>query len=145
MAADRTASTVWEGSLADGKGSTTFESSNIGTFDVSWPSRTEEPNGRTSPEELVAAAHASCYSMALAGDIGRAGGTPQLLETSATVTFDKTDGGWTVTRVALKVRGTVEGMDASAFAKVAQAAKDGCPVSKLIAGNTELTLDAALA
>jgi osmotically inducible protein OsmC len=145
VAADRTASTVWEGGLADGKGSTSFESSGIGTFDVSWPARTEESNGKTSPEELVAAAHASCYSMALAGDIGRAGGTPKLLETSATVTFDKTDGGWAVTKVALKVRGTVEGMEASEFGKVAHAAKDGCPISKLIAGNAELTLDAALA
>jgi lipoyl-dependent peroxiredoxin len=145
MAADRTASTVWQGGLADGTGSTTFESSGIGTFNVSWPSRTEEPNGQTSPEELVAAAHASCYSMALSGQLGRAGLTPERLETSATVTIDKTDNGFAVTKVALRVRGEIPDADADAFAQAAEAAKDGCPISKLMAGNTEITLDAALA
>jgi lipoyl-dependent peroxiredoxin len=145
MAAERTASTVWEGSLFDGSGRTTLESSGLGTFDVSWPARTEEPGGKTSPEELVAAAHASCFSMALSGQLGRAGTPPEKLETSATLTFDETDDGFGVTKVALRVRGTVPGADADAFAEAAQAAKEGCPISKLIAGNTEITLDAQLA
>ncbi len=139
---DRTARTVWEGALADGKGQTAFASSEVGTFDVSWPSRAESPNGQTSPEELLAAAHSSCYSMALSNEIDKAGGTPKSIETTAVVTLDtKTV---SISKVALTVRATVEGMDADAFAKAAAGAKDGCPVSKLFAGNAEITLDAAL-
>ena len=142
---DRTASTVWEGGLLDGKGHTTFESSGIGTYDVSWPARTEDPNGMTSPEELVAGAHSACFSMSLAGQIGRAGGTAQRMETSVTVTAGKTEKGLGVTKVAITVRASVDGLDEDAFQEVAQKAKEGCPISKLIAGNTEITLDAALA
>ncbi len=139
---DRTARTVWEGGLTDGKGQTAFASSEIGTFDVSWPARAEAPNGQTSPEELLAAAHSSCYSMALSNIIGQAGGTPRSIETTAVVTLDtkKVE----ITTVALTVRATVDGLDADAFAKAAADAKDGCPVSKLFAGNAEITLDAAL-
>lgn len=142
MTAERTASTVWEGNLADGKGSTTFESSGIGTFDVSWPARTEQPNGQTSPEELLAAAHASCFSMALSKELTDAGATPAQLRTSATVTFVPGTG---ITRVALRVRGQVEGVDRDGFAQAAAAAKDGCPVSGLFAGGSaEITVDAQL-
>ncbi len=139
---DRTARTTWEGTLADGKGATAFASSEIGTFDVSWPSRAEEPNGQTSPEELLAAAHSSCYSMALSNEIAQAGGTPKAIHTTAVVTLDTKS--LSVSKVALTVRASVEGLDEDGFAKAASGAKDGCPVSKLFAGNTEITLDAAL-
>ena len=142
MATQRKASTTWEGGLLDGKGSTTLQSSGIGTFDVSWPSRAEQPGGLTSPEELVAAAHASCFSMALSNEIGQAGGTPQRLDTSANVTFVPGTG---VTKIELMVRGRVEGMDEQGFLDAANAAKEGCPISQLFKGNTEITLDAALA
>ena len=139
---DRTASTVWEGTLFDGKGRTTLESSGLGTYDVSWPARAEEPQGMTSPEELIAAAHASCFSMALSKQVADAGGTPHKLETRATVTFVPGTG---ITKVALSVRGTVDGLDADGFRAAAGHAKEGCPVSQLIKGNTEITVDAALA
>ena len=139
--ADRSATTTWEGTLAEGKGSTHLDSSDVATFEVTWASRTEAPGGRTSPEELLAAAHASCFSMALSKRVADAGGTPEKLETTVTVTLDS----GAITTVALKVRGTVDGLDESAFATAAQAAKDGCPVSKLFGGNAEITLDAALA
>lgn len=140
--ADRTAVTTWNGGLAGGSGQAELRSSGVGTFDVSWPSRAESPDGRTSPEELIAAAHSSCFSMALAGQIAEAGGTPQQLETTATVTLDV--GSLSISKIALQVRGTVDGLDADGFAKAAQAAKEGCPVSKLVAGGTEITLDAEL-
>jgi lipoyl-dependent peroxiredoxin len=139
--ADRTATTRWQGGLADGKGQTSFDSSGIGTYDVSWPARTEEPEGMTSPEELIAAAHASCFSMALSKQVADAGGTPKSFETSATVTLQA----GSISRIALRVRGEVDGLDDEGFRSAAEAAKGGCPVSKLVAGNTEVTLDAALA
>ncbi len=145
MATQRKASATWEGGLVDGKGSATLESSGIGSFDVSWPARSEQPGGLTSPEELVAAAHATCYAMALSHEIGQAGGTPQRLDTSATVTFGPVEGGFAVTNIDLTVRGQVEGMDEQSFLDAANAAKDGCPISKLFKGNTDITLDAALA
>lgn len=145
MATDRSATTIWQGPLLDGgSGEVTFDSSGLASaLPVSWPSRTEQPEGRTSPEELVAAAHSACFSMALSNIIAKAGHDPQRLEVSATVTFS-TDGGAHVERIALKVRGTVPGMDGDAFAEAANAAKDGCPISKLVAGNVDITLDAAL-
>jgi lipoyl-dependent peroxiredoxin len=142
---DRTASTVWEGTLFEGAGKTTFDSSGLGTYDVTWPARTEEPGGKTSPEELLAAAHASCFSMALSGALARAETPAEKLETSVTVSVNKTDSGFAITKVAITVRGTVPGADDEAFQQAAQGAKEGCPVSKLFAGNTELTLDASLA
>lgn len=145
MAVNRTASTIWSGPLADGSGETTFESSGIGTYEVSWPARTEEPGGKTSPEELLAAAHASCFSMSLAGQLGRAKTPPERLETSVTVTIDKTDSGFAITDIAITVRGTVPDADEDGFAAAASNAKDGCPVSKLFAGNANITLDAKLA
>lgn len=139
---DRTARTTWEGKLQDGKGRTHFASSDLGTFDVSWPARAEQPGGKTSPEEMLAAAHSSCYSMALSNEIAKAGGTPQSIETQAVVTLDT--GSVSITKVALTVRAEVEGLDDDGFQKAAAAAKDGCPVSKLFEGNAEITLDAAL-
>jgi lipoyl-dependent peroxiredoxin len=141
--ADRTANVTWRGSLAEGSG--TIESVGSGSFgplDVTWTSRTEEPGGRTSPEELIAAAHASCFSMALSGALARAGTPPERLDVSATVTFVPGTG---ITKSALTVRGTVPGMDEEAFREAAEGAKEGCPVSGALAGGPEITLDASLA
>jgi len=140
MATSRTAKAHWEGALQDGAGTVTLESSGLGTYDVSWPARTEQPNGKTSPEELIAAAHSACYSMALSNVLGGAGHPPQSLETSAEVTFDPP----TITGVHLSVVGHVEGIDAEEFAKAAEDAKQNCPVSKALTGTT-ITLDATLA
>jgi osmotically inducible protein OsmC len=112
---------------------------------VSWAARTESEGGKTSPEELVAAAHASCYAMALSGGLGRAGHPPAKLEVTATVTFDKLDAGWRVVSSALEVRGTVPGIDAAGFEKAAEAAKDGCPISQALKGNVQLSVKATLA
>jgi osmotically inducible protein OsmC len=143
MAAERTAEVTWSGSLLEGEG--TIErvgSGSFGPLDVTWASRTEEPQGRTSPEELIAAAHAACFSMAFSGALAKAGTPPERLETSATLTFVPGTG---ITKSALRVRGTVPGIDEAAFVEAAEAAKDGCPVSKALAGVPEITVDAALA
>jgi lipoyl-dependent peroxiredoxin len=143
MATDRTMSTTWKGTLMEGSG--TIHEAGSGAFgplEVSWPSRAEEPNGKTSPEELIAAAHSACFSMALSAGLARAGTPAETLETSATVTFVPGTG---ITKVALTVRGTVPGVDEAAFVEAAEAAKAGCPVSKALAAVPELTLDAALA
>jgi len=140
MATSRTAKARWEGTLKEGAGTVALESSGLGTYDVSWPARTEQPNGKTSPEELIAAAHSACYSMALSNVLGGAGHPPQSLETSAEVTFDPP----TITSVHLTVVGHVEGIDADEFAKAAEDAKQNCPVSKALTGTT-ITLDATLA
>lgn len=111
---------------------------------VSWKARTEEPGGSTSPEELVAAAHASCFSMALSAGLGGGGTPPTKLEVDATVTFDQVDGGWKVVSSALKVVGTVPGLDSAGFEAAAQEAKDGCPISQMMTGNVELSVEATL-
>ena len=141
----RTARTAWNGSIQDGSGQVELSSSKVGTFDVSWPKRTaDSADGTTSPEELIAAAHSACYSMALSGEIGRAGGTPQSLDVSADVSFGPDpEGGFKITEIALKVRAEVDGLDAAGFEEAAQAAKVGCPVSKALAA-VDITLDAAL-
>jgi len=112
---------------------------------VSWPSRTEAAAGKTSPEELIAAAHAACYSMALSGGLGRAGFTPTRLSTHATASFEKLEVGWRLVRMALRVEGQVPGIDNAAFLKAANDAKDGCPVSNALKGNVEITIEATLA
>ncbi|MFL6136495.1 MAG: OsmC family peroxiredoxin [Frankiaceae bacterium] len=139
----RSAKAHWEGTLFEGKGSVALESSGAGAFDVSWPARTEAPGGQTSPEELIAAAHASCFSMALSNQLAQAGGTVEALDTTADVTIEKTEGGFTITGIKLTVRGRVPGLDAAAFASAAEQAKTGCPVSKALTG-TAITLDASL-
>lgn len=141
MATIRTANARWEGGLTDGKGRVSLDSSGAGTFEVTWPSRAEQPDGRTSPEELIAAAHAACFSMALSAALGRAGHPPQALNTKADVTFQAGEG---ITGIRLTVRGLVDGMDDDAFVEVARQAKENCPVSKALTGTT-ITLDAALA
>jgi osmotically inducible protein OsmC len=141
MATTRNATTHWEGSLMEGAGRVTLESSGLGTYDVTWASRANEPEGRTSPEELIAAAHSSCFSMALSNGLAKAGNPPEALETSAAVTFQPGEG---ITGIHLTVRGTVPGLSAEAFAEAAEAAKTGCPVSQALKG-TNITLDATLA
>ena len=141
MATTRTATTHWEGSLFEGAGKVTLESSGIGTYDVSWPSRAEEANGKTSPEELIAAAHSSCFSMALSNGLAKAGTPPTSLDTTADVELTPGTG---ITGIKLTVRGVVEGMSNDDFVAAAEAAKTGCPVSQALAGTT-ITLDAALA
>jgi lipoyl-dependent peroxiredoxin len=141
----RTARTAWNGTLQEGSGEVELTSSKAGTFEVSWPKRTADTaDGTTSPEELIAAAHSACYSMALSAEIGRAGGTPQGLEVRADVTLGSDPaGGFRITGSKLTVRGEVEGIDEAAFLQAAEAAKAGCPVSKALTG-TDITLDAAL-
>ena len=140
----RSARTAWNGTLMEGSGQVELSSSKVGTYEVSFPKRAaEEADGTTSPEELIAAAHSACYSMALSAEIAKAGGTPQALEVSADVTLGQKDGAPTITGIALTVRGEVEGLDAAGFEQAAQAAKVGCPVSKALAA-VDITLDAAL-
>lgn len=141
MATTRTATTHWEGSLMEGAGRVTLESSGLGGYDVSWPSRAEEANGKTSPEELIAAAHSSCYSMALSNMLAQAGTPPQALDTKADVTFQPGEG---ITGIHLTVVASVEGLDAEGFATHAENAKTGCPVSQALTGTT-ITLEASLA
>ena len=144
--AQRTAEAVWEGSLAQGSGAVTFVSSGAaGPLPVTWASRTARSEGKTSPEELVAAAHASCYCMALSGILGDAGTPPDKLEVSATVTFAQVEGGFKVASSALTVKGAVPGLDEAAFKEAAAAAKDGCPISGALKGNVELSVEASLA
>jgi lipoyl-dependent peroxiredoxin len=143
MAAERRAAVTWSGDLLNGTGTITEVTSGaFGPLDVSWPSRSEEPNGRTSPEELIAAAHASCYCMALSNGLAGAGTPPDELSATATVTFVPGTG---ITKSVLTVVGRVPGVDEAGFIAAAQAAKDGCPVSQALAGNVELSVEATLA
>ena len=144
--APRRADVVWTGSFAQGSGEVTLSTSGVaGPLPVTWASRTERSNGKTSPEELVAAAHASCYCMALSHILGEAGTPPERLEASATVTFKEIEGGWKVGSSALTVKGSVPGIDEAAFKEAAEAAKDGCPTSGALKGNVELSVEATLA
>lgn len=145
MAAVRTATVTWQGPLTTGEGTVTAGSSGLFTdLPVSWGSRTEAPDGRTSPEELLAAAHAACFAMAFSADLGRAGYEPEELHVEAEVTFDKLDAGWTVTRSALTVLGHVHGITSDEFDRIAEGTRDGCPISRALAGNVELSVDATL-
>jgi osmotically inducible protein OsmC len=141
----RTARTAWTGTLQEGSGRVELVSSEIATYDVSFPSRTaESADGVTSPEELIAAAHSSCFAMQLSGNIGRAGGTPVSLDVRADVSIGPDPaGGLHLTGIALTVRGKVDGLDAAGFQEAAEGAKSGCPISKALTG-VEITLDAAL-
>jgi lipoyl-dependent peroxiredoxin len=144
MATDRRADVTWNGSLLEGHG--TIRSTTSGALPelgVSWAARSEdETGGKTSPEELIAAAHAACFSMALSAGLAKAGTPPEELQTSATVTFQPGEG---ITKIALTVAGRVPGIDAAAFEEAAQGAKQNCPVSKALAAVPEITLDARLA
>ncbi len=133
-----TANAVWQGGLADGSGTVSFASGATGPLAVTWASRTEAANGKTSPEELIGAAHAACYSMALSHEIAGAGGTPKELDVTAKVTFVAGTG---ITGVALTVSGQVDGLDAEGFRKAAEAAKEGCPVSQALSVPITLTVN----
>ena len=142
----RTARTAWNGTLQEGSGQVELTSSGVGTYEVSFPKRAaDESPGTTSPEELIAAAHAACYAMSLSNEIAQLGGTPQALDVTASVSLGPDPkGGFAITGIKLTVEGEVDGLDADGFAKAAQTAKDGCPVSKALTGTT-ITLEASLA
>jgi len=141
----RTARTAWNGTLQQGSGQVELTSSKVGTYDVSFPKRAaDDAGGTTSPEELIAAAHAACYAMQLSAVIGEAGGTPQSLDVSVDVSLGPDTNGFKLTGIKITVRGEVDGLDADGFATAAQDAKESCPVSKALTG-VDITLDAALA
>jgi osmotically inducible protein OsmC len=145
MSAIRNAKAAWEGDLTSGHGTVSAISSGAFTdLAVSWAARTESPGGRTSPEELLAAAHAACYEMALSGALARGGTPPERLSVSAAVTFDKTEAGWRVVSSALSVTGRVPGIDADGFRAAAEATRDGCPISQALKGNVALSVEATL-
>jgi osmotically inducible protein OsmC len=137
MATTRTAKAHWEGSLMEGAGQVNLESSGVGTFEVSWPSRANEANGKTSPEELIGAAHSTCFSMALANELAKAGTPPTSLDTSADVTFQPGKG---ITGIVLKVNGVVPGITSEQFTAAAEGAKTACPVSQALAA-TPISLE----
>ena len=146
MQAVRRAEATWTGDLMSGSGVVSATSSGaFSSLPVSWAARTESSDGRTSPEELLAAAHAACYCMALSNGLGKAGTPPDKLEVTATVAFDQIEGGWKVGSSALSVRGSVPGADAASFQEAAEAAKDGCPISGALKGNVALSVEATLA
>ncbi|MEV6315741.1 OsmC family protein [Streptomyces sp. NPDC051776] len=140
MATTRTAHTVWDGNLLEGKGTVSFDSSGIGEYPVSWPARAEQPGGKTSPEELIAGAHSACFSMALSNGLTKAGTPPKQLRTQAEVTFQPGTG---ITGIHLTVQGQVPGLDEAAFTSAAEDAKANCPVSQALSGTT-ITLTAKL-
>jgi lipoyl-dependent peroxiredoxin len=143
MATEKTARATWEGTLAEGSGSFSLGTGVVTDQAVTWKDRAEGGAG-TSPEELIAAAHASCILMALAGGLVRAGARPTKLESEARATFDKVGEGFAFTKIALSIRGQVEGIDEAAFNEAAEGAKENCPVSQALKGNVEVTLDASL-
>jgi lipoyl-dependent peroxiredoxin len=142
MAATRTAEAHWEGSLKEGQGEVELVSSGSGSFEVSWPARTEQPNGRTSPEELIAAAHSTCFSMSVANELVLAGNpAPSSVDTKADVTFQPGQG---ITGIQLTVTAVVPGLDQDAFSAAIAAAEQNCPVSRALTGTT-ITVEASLA
>ncbi len=146
MAATRHAKAVWSGDLMSGAGEVSASSSGKFTaLPVSWSARTEAPGGKTSPEELLAAAHASCFAMALSAGLAKGGTPPRKLEVTAAVTFDKVGADWTVVSSVLDVKGDVPGLDAAGFTKAAEGAKDGCPISRALKNNVNLSVKATLA
>ncbi|MEO7980570.1 MAG: OsmC family peroxiredoxin [Sporichthyaceae bacterium] len=140
MATTRTANAHWEGSLLDGKGQVSLDSSKLGSYDVTWAARSSEPDGVTSPEELIAAAHSTCFSMSLSNELSKAGHTVDTIDTTAEVDFQPGKG---ITEIRLTTRGAVQGLSAEDFAVFAEGAKKNCPVSAALTGTT-ITLDAAL-
>ena len=143
MATERKASATWQGDLMSGQGTIESVTSGVlGSLEVDWANRAEDAQGKTSPEELIAAAHAACFAMALSNGLAKEGHAPERLETSATVTFVPGTG---ITKSALTVTGSVSGLDEDGFRQAAEDAKENCPVSSALKGNVELELDARLA
>jgi len=144
MPVQRKAEAIWNGDLLKGSGTVRIGTGALPEFPVSWAARTEEPGGKTSPEEMLAAAHASCYAMALSGTLGRGGTPPQSLRVTATCTFDKVESGWKVTRMDLEVRGKLAGLDQTKFEEAARAGEKGCPISNALRNNVEIRVNAKL-
>ena len=145
MAITRFAETTWQGDLLNGSGTIDYVSSGAFTrMPVTWASRTEEHNGRTSPEELIAAAHAACFSMAFSSQLAKNGTPATKLDIRCVVSYDKGDAGWGISKSELTVRGTVPGLDQAKFAELANVAKDGCPVSQALKGKVALSVTATL-
>lgn len=145
MAAVRTATVTWNGDLASGEGSVSAGTSQLfSDLPVTWGSRTDAPDGRTSPEELLAAAHASCFAMALSAGLARRGTPPQHLHVEAEVTIDKVAESWSVTSSRLIVLGQVDGIAEADFAAACESAKDGCPISRALNENVQITVDPTL-
>jgi osmotically inducible protein OsmC len=144
LKAERRAAATWEGNLFQGHGSVQVGSGAIGELPISWPARTERPNGKTSPEELIAAAHAGCYAMAFSNTLASGGHTPQRLIVNATCTFEQVEGGFKIGSITLDVRGRVPGLDAAGFAQAAQKAEQGCPVSNALRNNVAIHVNAHL-
>jgi lipoyl-dependent peroxiredoxin len=145
MAVERTANAVWEGDLLHGSGTVSTQSGVVDNATVKWSSRAEQADENTSPEELIAAAHATCVSMALANGLAQAGTPPQRLEAEATSTFEQTGESFRMTSMRITIRGQVEGLDEDGFRRAAEDAKENCPVSHSLKGNVEVTMDASLA
>jgi osmotically inducible protein OsmC len=145
VAIERNAHATWEGDLRGGSGRFDTGSGAISGHEVTHASRFEDSGGKTSPEELIAAAHATCFSMALAGGLAKAGHPPTRIETDAVATLDQAEGGFRITSMRLSVRGDVDGIDEAAFRAAAEEAKEGCPVSNALADSIEITLEATLA
>jgi osmotically inducible protein OsmC len=144
METTRSATAAWEGDLLDGSGSVSSGTGLFSNLPTSWSSRTEAPSGRTSPEELLAAAHASCFSMAFSNNLAKAGFPPEHVDVRADVTFTKQESGWSVTSSALTVRAKVPGIDDAAFQEAAEGARTGCPISRALNPSIEVTVDAKL-
>jgi len=145
MAAEHTAHASWNGDLMSGSGTVSTGSGAVSDVPLSWKARAEDASAGSSPEELIAAALAGCFSMALSHGLAQAGTPATSIETDATAAFDRTDEGFRVTQIALSVRGNVPGVDEAGFREAAEVAKVNCPVSKALEGNVPITLDAALA
>jgi osmotically inducible protein OsmC len=145
MATEHTASATWQGDLMSGSGTFSLGSGAARDVGLTWRARAEDASAGTSSEELIAAALASCFSMALSHGLAQAGTPPARIDTDATATFDRTDAGFRVTTIRLRVRGRVDGADEAAFREAAETAKASCPVSKALEGNVAIELDAALA
>jgi osmotically inducible protein OsmC len=143
MTAERRADVTWEGDLFAGAGRVALGSGVAGELPVTWASRTEEADGKTSPEELISGALAACFAMFLSNVLAKAGHPPQRLDVTATSSFDKKEEGWRLTAIDLELRGNVPGMDASEFEKHAETAKEGCPVSNALKGNVDIRVKAS--
>jgi lipoyl-dependent peroxiredoxin len=145
MAEVRTATVVWNGDLVNGSGMITYVSSGVfSRLPISWASRTSAHDGKTSPEELLAAAHASCFSMAFSSRLAKNGTPATQLDVRVEISFDQVDGGWKVARSLIKVKGTVPGIDEATFDRLADDAKENCPISAAIKGNVELAVETSL-
>jgi osmotically inducible protein OsmC len=144
MALTRSSSATWQGDLTSGEGTVSSASDFLSAVPTSWKARTEDPSGKTSPEELLAAAHASCFSMAFSNELSKAGFVPDRVEVKVDVTADKREQGWTVLSSHITARGWVPNVDEETFQQMANKAKDGCPISRALAGNVEMSVDATL-